>query len=275
LADHPDPTPAMPPEPTPIPVARPVTDYQPVAIAAPVSPPGFGEGLSALRAAVELLTMLLVFFISQVAVVAILYIIAPREAHRLINVIGSVGLGSAMTGAVLIMLRVSSLSRITIGLHSKSPAADIGVALIATLLIFGFLAIITVLIRILSPALYEQMTATQQSIEEAFPRMSPSQLIALCCWIGFYEELIFRGFLLTRLKAILRSWPLAVISGAILFALPHAYEGVFGMVAILFLGISLGILFVWRRSLLPVIIVHFLFNSLQFLQLYYLSDSWK
>jgi membrane protease YdiL (CAAX protease family) len=41
------------------------------------------------------------------------------------------------------------------------------------------------------------------------------------------------------------------------------------------LGIVMGSVFVWRRSLVPVIVLHFVFNSIELMALYLSSPEWK
>lgn len=100
---------------------------------------------------------------------------------------------------------------------------------------------------------------------------------ALALWIiavawfaaGFGEELLWRGFLLDRLlrlKGIAgRTW-LAIAIQAVLFGLPHAYQGPSGLVVT---GV-VGILFGWLRTrtawnLWPLIIGHGLVNTISML----------
>lgn len=91
---------------------------------------------------------------------------------------------------------------------------------------------------------------------------------------GFAEEIIFRGFLLNRLMALLprgaRGSVLAVLLQAFLFGSVHAYNrGLFGLLVIGTVGGVLGTFyFVFRRNLWPVILAHGLRNTLGFLVRY-------
>ena len=90
-------------------------------------------------------------------------------------------------------------------------------------------------------------------------------VLVACFAAGLGEELIYRGFLLDRLMRLkgLRGsvWPAAVIQ-AVLFSLPHAYQGVGG---IILTGI-VGLFFAWMRiaakwSLWPLVIAHALYDT--------------
>lgn len=87
-------------------------------------------------------------------------------------------------------------------------------------------------------------------------RMALSILI-----VGFVEELIFRGFLLTRLLHLFGSGELgillALVAQAGLFGLAHAYQGEFGMILTGVLGLVFGVVFLaTNRNLWLVIIGH-------------------
>ncbi len=80
-----------------------------------------------------------------------------------------------------------------------------------------------------------------------------------------HEELLFRGVLLPLFRRLLGSWWAAVVAGAVLFGLVHAAQGVLAMVMIgLCVGSILGAMYLRTRSLIAVMVAHFLFNLLQF-----------
>ncbi|RVU01633.1 CPBP family intramembrane metalloprotease [Mucilaginibacter limnophilus] len=90
------------------------------------------------------------------------------------------------------------------------------------------------------------------------------------------EEVLFRGYLFDRFKKLLpdgRFKTIAIILlTAILFSLPHYYQGTAGLVMTFFFGIAFGALFVKTRYNLWVnIIVHGLVDSL-FLTLVYTDN---
>jgi membrane protease YdiL (CAAX protease family) len=91
---------------------------------------------------------------------------------------------------------------------------------------------------------------------------------------GFAEEIIFRGFLLNRLEALLprgaRGSVAAVLLQAVLFGGVHAYDrGLFGLIVLGAVGAVLGTFYlVFHRNLWPVILAHGLGNTLGFLVRY-------
>lgn len=98
-------------------------------------------------------------------------------------------------------------------------------------------------------------------------------------WVigGFAEEMIFRGFLLNRLEALLtrgaRGTVAAVFLQALVFGAAHAYNrGLFGLLALGAVGAVLGTFYVmFRRNLWPVILAHGLGNTLGFVARYFAS----
>jgi len=83
---------------------------------------------------------------------------------------------------------------------------------------------------------------------------------------GFYEEFMFRGFLMQGLAMFFggnrRAWIAACVIQGVLFGASHAYQNPLGMLITGTLGILLAILvFACGRNLWPAIIAHGLFDA--------------
>jgi membrane protease YdiL (CAAX protease family) len=92
---------------------------------------------------------------------------------------------------------------------------------------------------------------------------------------GFYEEFMFRGFLMQGLAMLFGAgrgaWIVACILQGVLFGLAHAYQNPLGIAITGTLGILMGILVLASgRDLWPVIIGHGLFDASRF-GLFYLQ----
>jgi membrane protease YdiL (CAAX protease family) len=74
--------------------------------------------------------------------------------------------------------------------------------------------------------------------------------------VGFCEEIVYRGYLQTQLRAFTRSALLGVLLQALLFALAHLQQGAGAALRIGGYGLILGVLAQHRRSLLPGIACH-------------------
>jgi membrane protease YdiL (CAAX protease family) len=76
--------------------------------------------------------------------------------------------------------------------------------------------------------------------------------------VAVAEETIFRGYLILRLTAVTGSTRVAVVLSSFIFSLGHGYEGTAGLTTVAVMGLMLALVYVWRRSLVAPIVMHFL-----------------
>jgi membrane protease YdiL (CAAX protease family) len=76
--------------------------------------------------------------------------------------------------------------------------------------------------------------------------------------VAISEETIFRGYLILRLTAVTGSRAAAVLLSTLIFSLGHGYEGFTGVVAVFFIGLFLSGVYIWRKSLIAPMVIHFL-----------------
>jgi len=86
--------------------------------------------------------------------------------------------------------------------------------------------------------------------------------ICLSATAGFCEEVLFRGYLQKQFTRLLRNRWIALVAVSILFGLGHGYEGAQRMVLIAMLGLSFGVLSMWRKSLRPAMMAHTLQDTI-------------
>lgn len=79
--------------------------------------------------------------------------------------------------------------------------------------------------------------------------------------VAVTEETLFRGFLITRLRALSGSTAFALALSSLIFAMGHGYQGRTGVVAVAALGLFYGALFLWRGSLVAPTTMHLLQNA--------------
>lgn len=77
---------------------------------------------------------------------------------------------------------------------------------------------------------------------------------------GICEEILYRGWLLNLVGALTGSMWLGLALSSIAFGLGHAYQGPLGILSTGFVGLLLGLVFVWIGSLVPVQILHAFIN---------------
>ncbi|MBS0656231.1 MAG: CPBP family intramembrane metalloprotease [Verrucomicrobia bacterium] len=85
--------------------------------------------------------------------------------------------------------------------------------------------------------------------------------------VAFVEEIIFRGYLILRFRTLCRSAIAAVLLSSFIFSLGHGYEGNSGVITVGVTGLILGSIYVWRKSLVAPITIHFLIDLINVLLL--------
>lgn len=230
--------------------------------------------MSVLRAIIELVVLVPVLFVGIVGGYfgGMLF---ESEDSRWAGLASSVGMGVTSLGAVAVMLRVAGQRGESVGWSSRRLGADILIG-VGTLLAFYVVVImVSLAVFVISPRLLDGRDTAQQAIEQHLPPMSMTYVMVLMMVTVLWEEVVFRGFLLTRLRAIFKTWWLAVPIGSILFGVAHSYEGGLAMVVIGFLALVMSLLFVWRRSLVPGLVLHWLHNVGAILLLKAVSTTWQ
>lgn len=76
--------------------------------------------------------------------------------------------------------------------------------------------------------------------------------------VAMAEETIFRGYLILRFREVTSNTPAAVLLSAVLFSLGHGYEGSAGVVTVGVMGLVFALVYLWRRSLVAPMVMHFL-----------------
>jgi membrane protease YdiL (CAAX protease family) len=170
-----------------------------------------------------------------------------------------------LVAACLILGWVSGLSREQFGWISSVPLTDvvIGVA-IGVAIELPLNALTNWAIRHFGPQIYSPLV-----IRSILPRSGEEWapvLLALFLAV-LVEELLFRSLLLGGLSLF---FPVAVlvIGTAFLFGWMHSPQGHLGMIMTAAISLVLAGLFLWRKSLLPALMAHYVVNVLQLLVAY-------
>ena len=86
---------------------------------------------------------------------------------------------------------------------------------------------------------------------------------------SFFEELLFRAFIITKGEAVLGGSRLASIVAAVLAAVffgyrHYYYQGMHGAIITGLIGLLFGLIYIWvgRRNILPLVFAHGITNSL-------------
>jgi uncharacterized protein len=82
--------------------------------------------------------------------------------------------------------------------------------------------------------------------------------VVLVAVVALAEETIFRGYLLLRFIGLGMGRTAAVLLSSVTFAMGHGYEGWSGIATVAVMGILFAAVYLWRRSLVAPIVMHFL-----------------
>ncbi len=230
--------------------------------------------MSRLRAGVELVLLLPAGILGATATYLIVRSSSPDDP-RWLHIADGLGMGAGCVLGCGLILLVARHKPFTIGLTGKRLAANVGIGLLALLITYVVLAQVAMAAVILHPKLLAGPSAAQQAIEQAFPPLSLGAAALVTAFVAFWEEVVCRGFVLTRFQAILRRWWLTVPIASGAFGMLHVYEGPLAIALITTLALVMSGLFVWRKSLVPSITYHLVHNLLMFQLLRSVSSTWQ
>ena len=117
----------------------------------------------------------------------------------------------------------------------------------------------------------EQYTSQQDMVTRLLVHQNPAQLamslFTLCLLPALGEEFLYRGILQTRLMAATHDRHFSVIIASIIFAAMHMQP--VNLLSIALLGLVLGYLYSYTKNIWYGVILHFLVNAVQVVQLYF------
>lgn len=181
---------------------------------------------------------------------------------------------------IFAILRWRGQTARSIGLQVSSDLVDwvinvvIGVGCAMTA--YAWLVTWLLLSSFIWPNWFDEMGKNKEQLVNLIPAMHPLWFIPLNLMVATYEELLLRGFLMTRLRRTFGGWTPAVIVSALLFTVAHlGDQALAAMPIIAGLAVIFSIATIWRKSLVPAVVGHFLFNLSQMLGIYFSSPEWR
>jgi len=94
-------------------------------------------------------------------------------------------------------------------------------------------------------------------------------------WVfgGLCEEFIYRGYVLKRLAIIFgdtnKTWLLAAVTASIVFGFAHNYQGPSGIIATAIIALLLGLIFIFNRNnLILLVLTHGIYNTIAITLIY-------
>lgn len=255
------------------PVARPIVNESPVPRAAftarpvdgaadPVQPDastGFSRLMLSRRAALTdiLAVAAMVTLYETVTILSglheILHVIVPRGGLY----VGIALNGLFCLGAVSAVLKLRDQTPADLGLTRIAPRRLIGwtAAAVPACYALGAAAVITTLFATGRNIL--EMAGERTVFLDRMSDINVSWIAPIVLFVGVYEEILFRGFLLPRLRTIFGSEIAAIIVSAALFGLAHyPSQGLEGAMQTGAVGLVLAILVTRLKNLWPAILTH-------------------
>jgi membrane protease YdiL (CAAX protease family) len=201
-----------------------------------------------------------VFLFLIVPSMALSFIIPPQQEQVAfdLNAVATILRDLALVALVCYFLWRSGESLRALGWTSRHVGRDIalGVVLFVPLFIGA---------RWLEAFLIQLGLTAASSPPSLVPQRGAADLLlalVLVVVVAISEETIFRGYLLLRLRPVVRSTALALGLASIIFMLGHGYEGSAGVVTVGVIGVVFGLVYVWRRSLVAPATMHFLLDAI-------------
>ncbi len=173
--------------------------------------------------------------------------------------------GTVMLAAVLFHVRRDASWRESLALRPQPLGSAVGWSLLGFLAIYAANLLLT-LVYLISRGDVQAVAGERLGWLGMLADVPVATILPLALFAGFWEETVFRGFLLGRLRAALPASPdraaqircdaAAVGLTAVLFGLGHGYQGALGMLQTSLAGAAMGALVLWRGSLWPAIGAH-------------------
>jgi len=121
------------------------------------------------------------------------------------------------------------------------------------------------------------MAKDQEQTLSQFAAIPLYVMIPVVMIAGVYEDIVFRGFFLGRLRILMatgKSWvgdALSVVISSVIFGLGHLYQGWFGVMKTTVAGMCLAILVLLTKSVWPAMIAHAGIDAATIVMLHFLT----
>ncbi|HEY1956455.1 MAG TPA: CPBP family glutamic-type intramembrane protease [Polyangiaceae bacterium] len=190
---------------------------------------------------------------------------AVRELAARHLVVAAAARGALVIGLLLLLLRADGQSAASIGLVRAGASRELLAAVWITVGTFFVQIVVAIPIGIIGMMLgilnreNEQRTQTLGAIAQqgSIVEFALAAIVAAA-----FEEIAFRGFLVPRMKTLVRSWVLAVFLVSVIFGAGHVYEGILATIQTAFLGAWFAATMLARRRLIGPITAHAAFNTI-------------
>jgi uncharacterized protein len=167
----------------------------------------------------------------------------------------TVGAQWLLVVAMLLVLWRHGLSAADAGERLGDPRLTLGVTSALLIILAAASTVVLTRVRRAKPATPKTTVDRLQKLAPG-SRVEMAAFVILCLTAGFCEEILYRGWLVTILLVATGSPWIAIIAGATVFGVGHAYQGVTAVLRAAFVGLQLAALYIMVGSLIPGQILH-------------------
>jgi membrane protease YdiL (CAAX protease family) len=170
----------------------------------------------------------------------------------------------ALAGSIILILwRFKQRNFIDLGFKTPDLANQyITVFLLIGVFIVGYLIDLLISARKIKDLQQEENWFEKSSFLPEKNKELPAYIL-LCLSAGIFEEIIYRGFMVTYFLPTHGSenipW-VALFAPSVLFSLAHTYQGWIAVIKIFIFSLLLGSIFIVTKSIYPTMILHFLID---------------
>lgn len=107
------------------------------------------------------------------------------------------------------------------------------------------------------------LSSNMSRLPQFLTARGPLEILLACVLVtvvAVTEETIFRGYLILRFNDLTASIAAAILISSVVFSIGHGYEGAASVGTIGVLGVILALIYVWRKSLVAPMVIHFLID---------------
>jgi membrane protease YdiL (CAAX protease family) len=217
--------------------------------------------ISRLQAWTDLVLAVALVGVAALLVAAVVALL-PGHLHLPVLILSQ---GLLILGGLTLLLAYRGQRWSDVGLKTFRRV-DIRLAVLAMLSCFGANMVLTGTVFSLQPGEVNEHTQLLERIALQLGAGIPFPgIAALMFFVGVYEELAARGFLLARARSALGGTWGPVVLSSLLFGLGHVYQGWIGVAQTFVIGVILAGLTVRWGTLWPAILAHASLNTLSLL----------
>lgn len=201
---------------------------------------------------------------------------AVRELASRHIVVAAAGRGLLIIGLLLLLLRADGQTMATLGLVRVGAPRELVAAIWMTLGTFFVQVAVAIPVGLIALGLGILNRENEQRTQAlgAIAKQGSIVEFALAAIVAAaFEEIAFRGFLVPRMRWLVRSWVWAVVLVSLIFGAGHFYEGPLATIQTAFLGAWFASLMLARRRLIGPITAHAAFNTVMLIVVRVLTNS--